>query len=66
MSKQGSEQPKKAYEVERISRTVTTLVVYANDPEQAKRRSGMGVPIDAETEGRGFGRVRRMPERDRP
>ena len=65
MSKQG--EPTKAYEVERISRTVTTLVVHAHNAEDAKRRSAMeGYPIDAEHEGRGFGGVRRMPERDRP
>lgn len=57
--------PKKAYEVERVSRCVTTILVYADNAEDAKRRSAAeGEARDAEYEGRGYGRVRRAPNQD--
>lgn len=59
-------EPTKAYYVERIARTVTTLRVYADSADDAKKRSAMeGEAIDSEHEGRGFGRVRREPMEDR-
>jgi hypothetical protein len=60
-----SDQPKKAYFVEKISRAVTLLIVYADSIEDAKRRAAMeGQPIDTQHEGRGFGHVRRAPRED--
>ena len=57
----------KAYEVERVSRCVTTILVYAHDAQDAKRRSAEhGEAQDAEYEARGFAGVRRDPDRDRP
>jgi hypothetical protein len=58
--------PKKAYEVERISRCVTTVLVYADSAEDAKRRSAVeGDGQDAEYFGKGFGQVRRNEDKDR-
>lgn len=59
-------EPTKAYEVERISRCVTTVLVYADNPEDAKRRSARhGEGQDAEYSAKGFGQIRRNEDRDR-
>lgn len=62
-----SERPKKAYWVERITRGVTTALVYADSVGDAKHRYVKGEFTDDSTEstGAGFGQVRRAPERDR-
>jgi hypothetical protein len=61
-----SEQPRKAYYVERVSRCVTVSLVYADSAEDAKRRDAMeGDCIDTTYQPRGHGRVRRAPEEDR-
>jgi hypothetical protein len=62
----GSPGPSKAYYVERISRTRTTLLVYADSAEDARRRAIMeGEPIDSTSDPRGFGKVVRAPGEDR-
>lgn len=56
----------KAYYVERVSRTVSLMLVYAENTEDAKRRSAMeGDRIGSESYVRGYGQVRRAPEEDR-
>jgi len=56
----------KAYEVDRVSRCVTTVLVYADSAEEAKRRSAEhGESQDAEYESKGFAGVRRNEDRDR-
>lgn len=59
--------PRKAYYVERITRGVTTVLVYAHNYEDAKQRylDGFHEKADTEHEGRGWGMVRRAPEEDR-
>jgi hypothetical protein len=64
-----SGEPKKAYYIERITRGVTTALVYADNPEDAKRRylegEYDGTKASTESEGRGWGRIRRSPDDDR-
>jgi hypothetical protein len=68
MNPRGSEGRRKAYYVERVTRGVTLVLVYADNAEDAKRRYVQGDyerVIDTEHEGRGFGKVRRAPDEDR-
>lgn len=60
-------EPRKAYWVERVTRGVTSALVYADDYADAQRRYLEGEYTNAHTEheGRGFARVRRAPEEDR-
>lgn len=59
-------EPKKAYYVERVSRCVTTVLVYANDADDAKRRSAKhGEGQDSEYHPKGFGKVYRAEGEDR-
>lgn len=63
-----ADEPRKAYYVERVMRTVASGIVYADSAEDAKRRfvsDGFDESYDSLSEGRGFARVRRVPEEDR-
>jgi hypothetical protein len=62
-----SDSPRKAYVVERITRGVTTAIVYADSAEDAQRRylDGEHERAFTEHEGRGWGRIRREPAHDR-
>lgn len=59
--------PRKAYYVDRISRTETTVLVYAENARDANRRvrEGEGDEIDSYSEFRGVGRVTRADSQDR-
>lgn len=60
-------EPTKAYYVERVARTVTTILVFANSAKEARERVWTdGQSIDTFSEPRGFRRPRRVPSEDRP
>lgn len=56
----------RAYYVERVSRTVTTFLVYAPSGKEAKRRCNEeGEALDSISTPRGFGTVERARHKDR-
>jgi hypothetical protein len=68
-----SDQPRKAYYVNEVWRNVSSLLVYADSAEDAKRRvrvsdveNVIGLDLAASAEPRGFESVRRAPADDRP
>lgn len=62
-----TDEPRKAYYIERPSRTVTTFLVYANSAREAMELhdGGQDEVIGSETTGVGKGRARRAPMEDR-
>lgn len=62
----GMAKPTKAYYVERIGRTVTQVLVYAENGMDAvaRARAGRGVEIASETRPRGYGRAYRAGNED--
>jgi len=61
-----SDRPTKAYTVERVCRTVITATVFADSPDDAKRRylDGDHERTESHTEGRGWGSIRRDRDND--